>query len=175
LRKFGLREAVSHLMGRLETLVTAMPAPRSDLAGNQLGQRQCLLLELAAGWLYFGEDARARKILDDARSLLWRKELYCIHQAELACAYLAALGQAPLDLALPRIMEFFRRADGIYDNYTTVTHYSLTRLNVVEAMMLGLCGQNLAFDRAARQWLDDDEFLVRRRIHADMRAAMASA
>lgn len=176
LRKFGLRDAVFRLMGRLEAIVAADPTLRPGamptLAGNQLGKRHCLLLELAAGWLYFGAEAKARSILDDARSLLFRKELYFLHQAELACAYLTALGQAPLEFALSRVMEFFRKAEGIYDNYTTLSHYSLTRLNVVEAMMLALCSDDFTLDRAARQRLDDDEYLVRRRIHRDVREAV---
>jgi hypothetical protein len=177
LRKFGLRDAVFHLMTRLEAIVAADPALRPSakpmLAGNQLGKRHCLLLELAAGWLYFGEEAKARAILDDARSVLFRKELYFLHQAELACAYLTALGQAPLEFALSRVMEFFRKAEGIYDNYTTLSHYSLTRLNVVEAMMLALCSDDFTLDHEARQRLDDDEYLVRRRIHRDVREALA--
>ena len=67
-------------------------------------------------------------------------------------------------------LEFFRRVEGVHDNFTTVTHYSLTRLNVVEAMMLALISDDFTLDR---QRLDDDEFLVRRRIHRDVRAAMA--
>jgi cellulose synthase operon protein C len=177
LRKFGLRDAVFRLMSRLEAIVAADPALRPSakpaLAGNQLGNRHCLLLELAAGWLYFGAEAKARAILDDARGVLFRKELYFLHQAELACAYLTALGQAPLEFALSRVMEFFRKVEGIYDNYTTLSHYSLTRLNVVEAMMLALCSDDFTLDREARQRLDDDEYLVRRRIHRDVREALA--
>jgi hypothetical protein len=96
--------------------------------------------------------------------------LHSVNQAELACAYVSALGQAPMEFALSRMMEFFRRVEGVYDNFTTVTHYSLTRLNVVEAMMLALISDDFTLDR---QRLDDDEFLVRRRIHRDVRAAMA--
>ena len=177
LRKFGLRDAVFHLMSRLEAIVAAdpslQPSAKPALAGNQLGKRHCLLLELAAGWLYFGEEAKARAILDDARGVLFRKELYFLHQAELACAYLTTLGQAPLEFALSRVMEFFRKVEGIYDNYTTLSHYSLTRLNVVEAMMLALCSDDFTLDPEARQRLDDDEYLVRRRIHRDVRAALA--
>ena len=45
---------------------------------------------------------------------------------------------APMDFALSRIMEFFRKVEGVYDNWTTVSHYSLSRLRVIEAMMLAI-------------------------------------
>ena len=77
-----------------------------------------------------------------------------------------------MEFALSRIMEFFRKAEGIYDMWTTSSHYSLTRLSVVEAMMLALCSDDFTLDRDARQRLDEDEYLVRRRIHRDVREAM---
>ena len=40
---------------------------------------------IQVAWLT-SEEEKARKILDDARSLLMSKELYMIHQAELAAA-----------------------------------------------------------------------------------------
>jgi hypothetical protein len=72
-------------------------------------------------------------------------------------------------------MEFFRKVEGIHDSWTTWSHYSLSRLNVVEAMILALISDDFTFDREARKRLDDDEFLVRRRIHRDVRDAMSRA
>jgi hypothetical protein len=42
-------------------------------------------------------------------------------------------------------------------------------------MMLALVSEDFTLDREARKRLDDDEFLVRRRIHRDVREAMAKA
>jgi hypothetical protein len=58
---------------------------------------------------------------------------------------------------------------------TTATHYSRFHLNIVEAVVLALANEDFALGPAARRWLDDDEYLVRRRIHRDVRAAMATA
>jgi len=88
-------------MQQLGSLLDAEKAAHSrnatSLVSDQRSKYHCLSLELAAGWFFFGEDQKARKILDDARGLLFAKELYMIHQAELAAAYLDALGQAPMD------------------------------------------------------------------------------
>ena len=107
-----------------------------------------------------------------ARDNLLRKDLILVNHVELACTYMTTLGQAPMEFALARIMEFFRKVEGVYDVWTTQTHYSLSRLNVVEAMMLALISDDFTLDHEARKRLDDDEFLVRRRIHRDVREAL---
>ena len=175
LRKLGLRDCVAELMTQLGVLVEAEKASHSKsataLVSDTRSKFHCLLLELAAGWFFFGEEQKARKILDDARDLLLRKELYSIHQAELSAAYLTALGQAPMEFALARIMEFFRKVEGVHDLWQTTSHFSLSRIHVVEAMMLAIISDDFTLDPEARKRLDDDEFLVRRRIHRDVRAA----
>lgn len=179
LRKFGLRDTAAQLLERLADVVGAdQTAPRgasAAVASVAVGKRVCLLLELAGAWFFFDAEAKARKVLDEARQVLATNELYYVQQTEVACAYLSALGQAPLEFALARIIEFFRTIEGVYDNYTTTSHYSLTRLNVVEAMMLAIVSDDFTLDREARKRLDDDEFLVRRRIHRDVREALAKA
>jgi len=45
---------------------------------------------------------------------------------------------------------------------------------VIEAAVLALVHEDFLVDSGSRRWLDEDEFAVRQRIHADMRAALAS-
>ena len=179
LRKFGLRDTATQLLERLAGVVGAdQSLPRgtsATVASVAVGKRLCLLLELAGAWFFFDEETKARKVLDEAQRILSTNELYYVQQTDVACAYLSALGQAPLDFALARTKEFFRTIEGVYDNYTTTSHYSLTRLTVVEAMMLAIISDDFTLDREARKRLDDDEFLVRRRIHRDVREALAKA
>ena len=89
----------------------------------------------------------------------------------LVCTYIAAAGQAALDEALGRIDELFTsgRMDRLPNSMTSNFYYSLFHLNVVEAAVLTLATDDFALGPAARRWLDDDEYLVRRRIHGDMR------
>jgi hypothetical protein len=132
-------------------------------------------LQVAAGWFFFGQDDRARPILDRARTLLFKSTLTPVEQTALACAYVATLGQAPMELALPRILELFGKLKGVYDTFTTCSHYSLSRLDVIEAVILSLVSREFTVTPEARRWLDDDEFLVRRRIHREVKAAMEKA
>jgi hypothetical protein len=136
---------------------------------------QRMLLQVAAGWFFFGQDDRARPILDKARALLFKGDLIPVEQTALACAYVTTLGQAPMDLALPRIIELFRKLKGVFDTFTTHSHFSLSRLNVVEAVVFALVNDDFTIAPEARRWLDDDEFLVRRRIHREVRAALEKA
>ena len=127
------------------------------------------MLQVASGWLYFGDTEAARAILDAARTALFDVNLPPVEQTQLACAYVTALGQAPLDVSMPRILELFRKLTSVHDAFTTNSHYSLSRLDVIEAAILALVTEDFKVSPEARRWLDDDEFLVRRRIHRTMR------
>ncbi len=176
LRKLGLRHAVAGLLSvirdRVEQERRALgPSPPSAARARL----QCNLLQVAAGWLYFGEEAAGRRVLDETRTLLLRAELAQLDQTAVACAYLDAVSQATVELAVARVKDLFGTLRGVSDCFVTHTHYSLTRLRVVEAGVLALVTEDLTADREARRWLDEDEFLIRRRVHADVRQAQARA
>jgi hypothetical protein len=75
-----------------------------------------------------------------------------------------------VDVVQKRLEEVFKSLKGIKDTYTTSTHFSVSQLDVVEAVVLAVVSDDFTQGTQARRWLDDDEFLVRRRIHRDMRA-----
>ena len=132
------------------------------------------LLTLAGGWFYVGRDAAATAVLDEARRLLYSPALciepYRRQQTDLACAYAAALGQAPVRLALNGVEELFGRLPPLSDNLITNTHFSLARVRLVEAAVRAVVTEDFRLTPAVRRWLDDDEYRVRRRIHRDTRA-----
>jgi hypothetical protein len=121
------------------------------------------------GWFYVGRDEQAIAALDDARARLFTAFLSPRDQTNLTCAYLDALGYAPARLALGRVEEIFQRLHGVSDQLSTNSHYSLSRLLVVEAAVLAVVNEDFALGPAVRRWLDDDEFRVRQRIHRDMK------
>jgi len=191
LRKLGMRDEIGQLLARIASLARrrhdrpkeAEPAARDERRGVLLRP----LLLVASGWLYFGQQDQAMPVLDEARDLLVHGGLKSARQSKLACAYLNALGYAPVDVALPRIEELFgyekppgggkpkRRLDRLRAPLTTTTHFSLFHLDVVEATVLALVSEEFTLNSESRRWLDEDEFLVRRRIHRDVREAMAAA
>ena len=78
-------------------------------------------------------------------------------------------------MAKRRLEELVTKVEGIKDSWTTGTHYSRLQLDIVEAVVLAVVSDDFTMGTQARRWLDDDEFLVRRRIHRDMKAIMAHA
>jgi hypothetical protein len=57
----------------------------------------------------------------------------------------------------------------VTNTWTTAPYYSRLHLNLVEEVILAVVSDEFALGPAGRRWLDDDEYLVRRRIHADMK------
>jgi hypothetical protein len=180
LRKFGLRDDIDQLLGQIQSAVLQ----GADLAGlrkRYVGHTPAAwaavlqaLSNLAAGWLTFGLNDRAAPILDLVRNELLGSGGPAYPPQDytaLARAYIRAVGQGPSESGLPRIIELFRQmgAGKISNSYTTSRYYSRFHLNLVEEVVQALVSDEFALGPAGRRWLDDDEYLVRRRIHADMR------
>src|SRR5262249_23337265 len=186
LRKLGMRDEINHLLERMAALMLkgqkgtaasslGFKVAKKGAAAKDWSKTLTLLLHVAAGWFYFGQDNRARHILNEARDLLFEGDLPHQDQTPLACAYARTLGQAPVEFALNRLTELVRKVERVQDTYHTNSHFSLSRLRLVEAVVLALVSDDFTLDKAARRWLDEDEYLVRRRVHRDVRVAISQA
>jgi hypothetical protein len=172
LRKLGLRAEADRLLTRLTDWLMPVPDLGAVRRRNANAWPAALrrLLHLAGGWFYVGRDGPAAEVLDEARAVLFGATPDADERTNLAVAYVDALGQAPARLALGRVEEVFQRLQGVADTKFTASHYSLAQLRVIEAVVLAVVNDDFALGPAARRWLDDDEYLVRRRIHRDVRA-----
>jgi hypothetical protein len=173
LRKLGMRDEIDTLLRQLAMAILQgrpLPACRDQPDWPDL---LCSMLHVAAGWYYFGKDAQAKPVVEEVRRQLFRNNLPRPQQTRLACTYVGALAQAPVELALKAIEELFEKLDGIHDTFTTNAHFGLSQLDLVEAVVLAVVTDEFAADPMARHWLEDDEFLVRRRIHRDVHAAVS--
>jgi cellulose synthase operon protein C len=139
------------------------------------------LLHVAEGYLYFGGYVEARPFLDAAQATIAENARGGKDRAvppakltKLVQAYVTALGQGPVDEALDRIEDLFRYLEKLPNSFTTASHFSRLHLNIVEDVVRSLVSDNMALGDQARRWLDDDEYLVRRRIHRDMKALLAA-
>jgi hypothetical protein len=172
LRKMGLREAIESLL-RHATSSLRGALSRGSGTPNELR----MLLCLGGAALMLGE-ASAWSDIDRARQRLLTQALAhegdtgVQKQTQLSVAYLRAVGQGPLAIAIERFKEYFEQTSGMRETTIVADSYSLKQLEVVETLVLLMTSDNFAMDRAARAWLDDEEFLIRRRIHADVRAAL---
>jgi len=133
------------------------------------------LLNLAGGWMHLGLHDRAAPILQEARNELLGSNAMVLQPrdyTELARAYVTALGQGGSpDNCLAGMIELFRKMSPskITNTWTTAQYYSRFHLNLVEDVIQALVSDESALGASGRKWLDDDEYLVRRRIHADMK------
>jgi hypothetical protein len=174
LRKLGMRDEIDQILRQMAELVLEGQEVKAiDFKKREQGAAALrALLQVAAGWYFFGRDSQAEPILQAARGVLLAGDLPARDQTQLACAYAGAVGQAPVEVAQKRLEEIFRQLKGIKDTYTTSTHFSVSQLDVVESVVLAVVSDDFTMGTQARRWLDDDEFLVRRRIHRDLRNVM---
>jgi hypothetical protein len=178
LRKLGLRDEIDRLLTRMaEVVLEGQDLHTLDpgrLAHGPEAMRT--LLQVAGGWYYFGRERQAEPVMQAARAMLFSETFDdAKEKSQLACSYAAAAGQAPVETAQKRLEEIFTRLRGVRDTMTTAPYYSRFQFIVVEAVVLAVANDDFTTGGEARRWLDDDEYLVRRRVHADLRALAAHA
>jgi hypothetical protein len=185
LRKLGLKDEINRFLTQMTDLVVqgkSLPQLRQQ-AGTAWPDVLVALLHLAEGWLFFGGFAQAKPFLDEARATISEnaklgrdKGIKPLQLTRLVQTYISALGQGPVDEALNRIEELFRPGglEKLPNSFTTAQYFSRLHLNVVEEVVRSLVSENVTMGDQGRRWLDDDEYLVRRRIHGDMRRLLAS-
>ncbi len=172
LRKLGMRDTIHELLQQMHNNLTGgKPLDSLRNRGNWSVILRSLL-HVASGWFYFGLDQQAKPIVEEAKRLLYKGNLPHQEKRGLACTLVNTLGQAPFDWALRGLEEMFNKLQGIFDTFTTNDYYGQSQLDVIETVVLSIITEDFAVGGMARRWLDEDEFLVRRRIHQDLHAAM---
>lgn len=176
LRRCGLRDATDRL---LERLAAAAGDPEAAPDRRTAMERCRILLHVASGWLNTDQADRARPILDLARSLIQPATPAAADRpaalvVSLVGNYVATAALAPLDEAIQRAEALFAagQMERIPNTFTTAPYYSRFHVSIAEAVALAFANEDVTFGPAARRWLDDDEYAVRRRIHGDVRAAL---
>jgi hypothetical protein len=155
LRRIGLRNEIAELLGDVE----------KHLANNTAHLRA--RLALAGGLAFLGDTSRALPILDTARKALG-ESMTLTARLDLTRALAQAYAQAPLGHALGGITELAAQLRDITDSFGTNSHYCLSVLHFVESLVLGITSDDLALGEAGRRFVEDDEHLIRRRLHRDL-------
>src|SRR5262249_2043369 len=166
LRKLGMRDEIDQILRQMGELVLKGREVKSvDWKKEEQGPAALRALLLVAGqWYYFGRDSQAEPILQVARQVLLANDLQPREQTQLASAYASAVGEAPVEIAQKRLEEIFRQLKGIKDTYTTSSHFSVSQLDVVEAVVLAVVGGNFTPGTQARRGGGDDHVLLGRRL-----------
>lgn len=180
LRKLGMRDEIDSLHQEMADLVLQGRSidgmARSFDAKTDALAPLIALLHVAGSWYFFGRDHLAEPVVKAARGILFGGELTQAKQRrDLACAYARTVGQAPPALALIRLEEIFTHLKNYRDTFTTSAHFSVVQLDLMEAMVLAVVSDDFTQGSQVRRWLDEDEYLVRQRIHGDVRNLLAQA
>jgi hypothetical protein len=184
LKKLGLTNEIDRFLTKLHSEVLR-GASTAELRKKHAAKPESwaavlqTLLNLAGGWLHLGLSDRANPILAEARNELLNANALVLQPkdyTELARAYATALGQGNAESCLGGMIELFRKMSPskITNTWTTAQYYSRFHLNLVEDVILAIVSDDSALGSSGRKWLDDDEYLVRRRIHADMKRNLAT-
>ncbi|MFO0804805.1 MAG: hypothetical protein U0791_16990 [Gemmataceae bacterium] len=167
LRKLGYRAEAEALLTRLDPGRGEWPADSPVLPPAQFG--------LAVGWFAIGDEDAGNRILNDARNRLFVSRTGDDRdRTELAIAYAEALGFAPPRIALGRLEEIFQLLERVSITGSTNRYFTLKPLQLIDAVVRSVVTDDFALGPAVRGWLDDDEFLIRRRIHRDMSNVLKS-
>ena len=162
-RKFGLVADADALMRVL------------DPAGAEWGTQPVTAerVGLAIGWFAAGDEEAGNRVLNAAREHLFlaapndRQE-----RTAVALAYAEALGFAPAGIALGRLEELFQRLDRVTVGGSTNCYFTLQPLRLIDTVVRSVVTDEFTLGATVRAWLDEDEFLIRRRIHRDMAALL---
>ena len=125
-------------------------------------------LGLAVGWFAVGDEDAGYRVLNEAQDRLFLGGTDERERTGLAVAYAEALGFAPPGIALGRLTDLFQRLERVSVKGSTNRYYTLKPLELIDAVVRSVVTEDFALGPAVRGWLDDDEFLIRRRIHRDL-------
>lgn len=174
LRKLGMKDEINSILDLLkkEVMGDKNPAELKASAKNAAEWNKIVqsLLAIANGWIGIDFIDQAVPILDIAAHDLLDSATVRTSEdfAAVTNVYVAACGQS--EATIPRIVEFFRKVhpSKVSNGFTTAPHYSRFHLKVVEQVVLALVGE-ASTSSESKRWLDEGEYLLRQRIHREVR------
>jgi hypothetical protein len=142
--------------------------------GSAESQPPRLRLGIGIGWFIAGNEDVGTRILNEAReSLFLKKDADDRERTELAIAYAEALGFTPARVAHGRLEEMFQRPLFLVEVMgSTNRYFTLKPLQLIDTIVRSVVTDEFTLGPAVRGWLDDDEYLIRGRIHRDMAAML---
>lgn len=157
LRRVGLRTEAAELLTRAITV----------LKGDDVATLQARL-GLASGFMYLGAFTQAQPIVDDALARLGRESMHPPDRMRLSRATAQVFSHASTEVALPGLLRLAQQLPWMTDSFSTNTHFCVSLVEFADALVLGHVGDDLTLNETTRRFLDEDEFLVRRRVHRDV-------
>ncbi len=165
-RKFGLAADAEALMNALDPARAEWG--KAPVTAERVG--------LAVGWFAAGDEDAANRILNAAREQLFLTAPNDLQdRTAIALAYAEALGFAPSGIALGRLEELFQRLDRVTVGGSTNCYFTLQPLRLIDTVVRSVVTDEFTLGAAVRAWLDEDEFLIRQRVHRDMASLLCES
>ncbi|GHG72657.1 hypothetical protein [Comamonas sp. JC664] len=156
LRRVGLTREAAELVDAAQERLSG---PKTPLTAR---------LGVAAGLSMQGRTADAVSVFDAAFESLSATKGSLPDRLVLMRGLAGALAQAPVELALPGLARISEGLPNVTDSYNTNSHFCLSVVELADALVQGHVEVAQGTGERARRWLDEDEFLVRRRIHQEL-------
>ena len=157
LRRVGLREEAAVL---LESAAKAA----SGTGARAVAAR----VTLAGGFAHLGLHDRAEPVFAQGMTALSESGRTMTDRLVLTRALAAALSQAQQATALAGLRRLADQLPSITDSFNTNSHFCLSLLELADALVLGYASDDLALGETGRRLLEEDEYLVRRRVHREL-------
>ncbi|MFP2927324.1 hypothetical protein ACLESO_19430, partial [Pyxidicoccus sp. 3LG] len=125
-------------------------------------------LGVAAGLAMLGRANEAATVFDKAFDSLSAAKGALPERLALSRSLAGALAHAPVDVALPGLARLSEGLPSVTDSYNTNSHFCLSVVELADSLVLGHVEVAQGTGERTRSWLDEDEFLVRRRIHREL-------
>jgi hypothetical protein len=125
----------------------------------------------AAALAHLGQFEAARPVFED-ELLRLAGNVPIPARLELTRALARAVSHSPLEYALAALDRMAEKLRVVTDSFNTNSHVCLSVVSFMESLVLGYASDDLTLGDLGRQWLDDDEYLIRRRVHRDMGPAL---
>ncbi|PRQ05513.1 hypothetical protein [Enhygromyxa salina] len=130
-------------------------------------------LHIAAGFAALGQPGRVQGAFTAAYALL--PELAApppkLQVLQTLLREIAvALSRSTPGQAIAGSRALMQRLASTSDSLSTTSHFCLSVIQLMEAVVLSLASEDLALSEWARRWVETDEHLLHRRIHKDLSA-----
>ncbi|MGZ3423532.1 MAG: hypothetical protein ACXVEE_37065 [Polyangiales bacterium] len=158
LRRVGLREDAIGLLSSVSKIA------RGDSIPTVVAQ-----VQVAGGLAVLGRDDEARPMFERALQKL-AGEVTVPDRLVLTRAIARGVASMKQEFALAVLHKLEQQLPKITDSYNTNSHFCLSVVAFIESLVLGYVSEDLALGEMGRRFLDEDEHLVRRRIHREVRA-----
>jgi hypothetical protein len=185
MKKLGMADAALALLSALQNAIlpdqSILKLRENTIARPKLwAEALRASLHIAGGWCGVGRPDLAEPVFMQARAELLPPaptKFDVIPLVNLIRAYVSALGQSTAAEGLPRLLDLFTKLNPatVPVTFTTARFFSRHHLNLAEDVVFALTGDDYALSDSGRYWRDEEERVVRERIHRDTHAALLAA